>query len=132
MLPAGDPALLSLGALPDTFPEGCPVASKLDEHIAEKHAGRDAYKNWMRTIGIPNLTLPESYDSQAALLAWSLSELRVAAGVAGGSWQNGAHQRFARCPQDHVQRREAWQATSLDQTLFQSGYQVLASHDEAR
>ena len=33
----------------------------------EKHAGRDAYKNGMRAVGIPNLTLPESYDSQAAL-----------------------------------------------------------------
>ena len=70
--------------------------------------------------------------THGGVLAWPLSELRIAPGASGGSWQDGAHQRAARCPQDHVQRREAWQATSLDQTLFQSGYQVLASHDEAR
>ena len=72
-----------------------------------------------------------SYDSRR-LLTWSLPELRVAAAIARGVRQNGAHQRAARCPQDHVQRREAWKASSTDQTLLKSGYQVLASHDEAR
>lgn len=56
----------------------------------------------------------------------------VAAIVVGGIRQNGAHQRAARCPQDHVQRREAWQASSADQTLLEGRYQVLAGHDEAR
>ena len=65
-------------------------------------------------------------------LTSSLSEVRVAEGTAGGIWQDGAHQRAARCPQDDVQCREAGQATSADQTFLQSCYQVSASHDEAR
>ena len=49
MLPAGGPALFSLGGLPGTFSEDCPAASKLDEHVVQRsvldgmRVERDAY-----------------------------------------------------------------------------------------
>lgn len=56
----------------------------------------------------------------------------IATAITGFCRQDGSYQCPARCTQDHVQCREAWQATSADQTLLQGGYQVPASHDEAR
>ena len=46
--------------------------------------------------------------------------------------EHGSCQRDARCPEDHVQRREEGQKASSHQAKLQGGDQVPPSDDEAR